>query len=69
MERWEYIPLGIIVLVFAVITVGVIDASYHHWLEEHAAEHVRPKGWEPPAIVRHENCATWDEIRFECEDD
>jgi hypothetical protein len=36
MERWEYIPLSIIVLVFAICVVGAIDASYHHWLEEHS---------------------------------
>ena len=45
----------------------VVETAYHHYQEEHAQ--VKSTGWTPPKIVKHENCALWDEIRQECEDD
>jgi hypothetical protein len=36
MERWEYIPLSIIVLCFLAVAVGACDVAYHHWQDMHS---------------------------------
>ena len=63
----DHVLTASIVCFYLIGALIVVETAYHHYLEEHA----RPvsKGWQPPKIVRHENCSTWDEIRKECEDD
>lgn len=61
------VVMGSLSLLVAVL--GVVDAAYHHWAEEHMVPKQETRREWPPRIVQVPGCATWDEIRKECDDD
>lgn len=35
MERWEWIPVGVLCVIVLAVFIIVYDSFYHHWTEEH----------------------------------